>query len=306
MNSSEGFPGKNSNRKESPQPTPGRDRREFLVALSAALGLAAWSPKDVFGATEQKTTAENRAGNLPAAPAEPVSALETPVEVFTEDEVRKMIMSDDFERLFLITSDAPNRLVQITKGSKFRTELNIHEYNQALPIFTGYKEGFYAHTHALSGYEKWGYSPARIQAIREGKKPLPHAMPPGIGDLRASIKLDKYNSEGGPCIQQRIYGTDGIYEFDGGSSSLIFVQLTDYDEEVKKLTPLLSGDPKGHKLKLEDITKKYATALKWKYELSQAIGLIIEPASHELGIKKYTAMLNKEGFNIAFRPYTTH
>ena len=263
MKSSESFTGENSPKKESPQSAPLRDRREFLVALSATLGLTALSPKDVFGGTEGKAISENTSKTPPDITAESLSHLETQVEVFTEDEVRNMAIKDDFERAFIISPDDTNRIIQTEKGSKFSTEgiLDSLKLDKLTgPLYKNKRELIYAHTHPLRGYEGIGYSPARIKAIREGKEPLPHTEPPSIGDWLVSAEIDRNNSKNSTCWKGRIYGIDGIYEYQGGASSPMLAKLKDYNDKFEKIIITFSSclDPQAKKaLENERTTQKY-------------------------------------------------
>ncbi len=328
----EGPPG-NHNTKTGPDKTPATtSRRDFLKKAGIFVAATAIDTKNLLAST-------------PADPLKDTEALlpsETPTEIFTEREMIDMVMNDDFERSFIAVAGEGNRVIQLSRGSRYKVVTEAENFNRVFRLYKGNRQIYFIHTHPLRPtLGALNYSPERVAAVLAGSEAIPYGLPPSIGDLRNAIGLNKFNAKNKDrCWSPRLYTIDGVYEYGGGASSPLFIELEKWEEEVKdtlfgyigaldaKSQNLLNqigitrdlpldtilqiltntGLTKKREYKpvfkqLQKLAKKYEVPLEKEDRIKNLVRQVTQPASHEEALREYQKLLNSEGFTLTFLPY---
>ncbi len=123
------------------------------------------------------------------------------------EDIQKMIVHDEFERMFLGTE---KNLYQAGSGHDESGYISFDDIQKI--IDQGEKSPIVAHTHPLSVYDNVGYDSKDIDAMRkEGHAPAP--MPPSIVDIMSSIDTDAYFDPQDVEVREQVYDPTGTWEY---------------------------------------------------------------------------------------------
>lgn len=210
-----------------------RDRFRAAAMLALFGGMLAVAP-------ERLAAAERIPVATPAEMAAELAGEEKGLEVFSEAEVQRMVLFDDHERAFVISSDMPSVIFKTAEGS--RTETPIWDLPSGLEdpmerMMGGSKEGVICHTHPLEDYTLFGYSAEEIAAVREGRMEPPPAAPPSIVDLGMLNSAENTASGEEVCVKSRVYGPDGYWDMiQTGADSPFWQELSKMNSELREIT----------------------------------------------------------------------
>ncbi|MFZ2150146.1 MAG: hypothetical protein WAV15_03225 [Minisyncoccia bacterium] len=191
-------------------------RRDFIKVLGiVATALAI--PEDIYARKRDKRN----------------QAIEKEGSFITPEQLRKMVLTDNSERVFIRFPNSP-RLYEITDRSQnliaFARGAMTPETEKMLEQSDEFTK---IHTHPLGIYGIAGYTPDEIDAAREGLMPVPLSMPPSIPDLLSAKIISQIEGMGEPIrVNQEIYGTDGIWRFKGGADSVLLTEIEQVNQEL--------------------------------------------------------------------------
>jgi hypothetical protein len=172
-----------------------------------------------------------------AAPETLDARQEKETSFVTPDKLRAMVLADNSERVFIAFPESPHMLYEITdrnlKSPAFVRGTMPPEIEKLMEEADGFTK---IHTHPLGIYTIAGYTPDEIQAAREDLIPIPLSVPPSILDLLSAKKISEDEAQG-PVInmKQEIYGTDGIWSFEGGAGSALFTEIEQVINELGQI-----------------------------------------------------------------------
>ena len=185
-----------------------------LLAVTMPLG-AETNPTNQK-ALKQRTTAEE-------------NIKEKKTTIFKPSELRKMVLKDDHERAFIALKESPDEYIEIGLSDKaFGITMATPELEKLAENSKGVT---LIHTHPLGIYNVAGYTSDQISAAREGLMPIPLSLPPSILDLLESKRFADMQTN---TIKQKIYGTDGVWSFEGGNSTL-FAEIGQINSELAEI-----------------------------------------------------------------------
>lgn len=125
----------------------------------------------------------------------------------TLENIRRMIIQDESERMFVGTDKA---LYEVEGGEKesglikFEDIQNVIDKGEGSPIV--------GHTHPISVYDNIGYTHLELDEMRS-KNESPTPMPPSLTDVMGSVNTTEHFSDQDITIRERVYDPTGIWEY---------------------------------------------------------------------------------------------
>jgi hypothetical protein len=174
---------------------------------------------------------------------------EKKVTIVAPSELRTMVLTDDRERVFMASKESPDAYIEVMLSDTTGGQATLSP--EAEKLLENSQKITKIHTHPLGIYNIAGYSPDQISAAREGLIPVPLSLPPSIPDLLSAKMFSEIenNGRGSVDADQKIYGTDGVWSFEGGKNSILFTEI---GEVRKELVEIFSSFREGLPKKLQE------------------------------------------------------
>ena len=172
--------------------------------------------------------------------------------VITLENIRRMVIQDESERMFIGTDEA---LYEVGGGEKESGFIKFEDIQSV--IDEGEQSPIVGHTHPISVYDNVGYTRSELDEMKR-ENILPTPMPPSLTDIMGSVDAAKHFDEQNVEIRERVYDPTGIWEyrvqtdneavgllteFQRNLSDNIEANLTDSDRQIMRKFGLESIHP---------------------------------------------------------------